>query len=59
MKQQSDGYKVVVKGKKVDATVLRNGARDVTAALTVGTTQFVQNRVLTAKKDGRLLALAK
>ncbi|HWP65006.1 MAG TPA: hypothetical protein VNO26_03720 [Candidatus Limnocylindria bacterium] len=59
LKQQRSGsYKVVVKGKKVDASSLRNGARDVTAALTVGTTQFVQNRVLTAKKGGRLLALA-
>jgi hypothetical protein len=60
MKRQGSGdYKLVVKGKKVDATVLRNGARDVTAALTVGATQFVQNRLLIEKKSGRVLALAK
>jgi hypothetical protein len=60
LKQQASGdYKLVVKGKKVDAGVLRNGVRDVTVAVTVGATQFVQNRLLEEKKDGRVLALAK
>ena len=56
-RQKSGDYKVVVKGKKVDLTVLRNGAHDVTVALVVGQTQFVQNRLLVEKKDGRILKL--
>jgi hypothetical protein len=50
-------YAVNVKGKKQDLSLLDNGARDVTAAVVVGGTQFVDNQVLTPKKKGRVLVL--
>jgi hypothetical protein len=58
MKRSRGGdYAVVVKGKRQDLSVLDNGARDVTAAVVVGGTQFVDNRVLTSRKKGRELVL--
>jgi len=58
MKRSKRGdYAVNVKGKKQDLSLLDNGARDVTAAVVVGGTQFVDNQVLTPKKKGRVLVL--
>ena len=54
-------YRLAAKGRKLDLTALGGGARDLVVALVVGDTQFVQNRVLTAKtgkKTGRTLILA-
>lgn len=58
-RQKSGAYKLVVKGKKADLTALQNGQHDVTVAVVVGGTQFVQNRLLVEKKDGRVLKLEK
>jgi len=56
---KSGDYKLVAKGKKADLSRLQSGSLDVTAAIVVGDTQFVQNRQLVEKKDGRLLKLEK
>ncbi len=50
-------YRVIVKGRRADLSALNNGALDVTVALVVGETQFARNRVLTARRNGRLLVL--
>jgi hypothetical protein len=64
LKRQNNGtYKVVIKGKQADLSALQaalGGApADVTVALVTGETQFVENRVLTAKQKGRKLVLQK
>ena len=46
-------YRLVAKGRRADLRALDNGALDVTVALVTGPTQFVENRVLTAR-NGRL-----
>jgi hypothetical protein len=56
---KSGDYKLVASGKKADLGALQNGAKDYTVALVVGGTQLVENRLLTEKKNGRVLALAK
>jgi hypothetical protein len=56
---KSGDYKLVAKLAKADLAILRNGARDVTVALVAGDTQFARNRLLSEKKKGRVLALAK
>jgi len=56
---KSGDYVVTASGKKSDLTGLENGAHDVTLALVVGGTQFVDTRVLAEKKKGRVLALSK
>ncbi|TMB21308.1 MAG: hypothetical protein E6J71_08400 [Deltaproteobacteria bacterium] len=50
-------YRLVVNGRRADLSALDNGALDVTVALVTGQTQFVENRVLTARNDGRTLVL--
>jgi len=50
-------YRLVAKGRRADLSALANGALDVTVALVTGQTQFVENRVLTARNDGRTLVL--
>ena len=52
-------YRVVATGRRTDLAVINNGARDVTVAVVAGGAQFVQNRVLTARKRGRVLELTK
>jgi hypothetical protein len=56
-RKKSGDYKLVAKGKKADLSTLQNGSRDVSVAVVVGGTQLVQNRLLVAKKNGRLLKL--
>ena len=51
-------YKLVATGKKADLGALGNGARDVTVALVASDAQFVRNRAVVEKKNGRVLALA-
>jgi hypothetical protein len=56
---KSGDYKLVAKLAKADLTSLQNGAHDVTVSLVAGDTQFARSRVLSEKKKGRVLALAK
>jgi hypothetical protein len=56
---KSGDYKVVGKLAKADLAILQNGAREVTVALVAGDTQFARSRVLSEKRNGRVLALAK
>jgi DNA-binding beta-propeller fold protein YncE len=58
-RRKSGDYKLVASGKKADLATLQNGATDLTVALVVGDMQFVENRLLTEKKNGRVLALGK
>jgi hypothetical protein len=50
-------YRLVAKGRRAELSALDDGALDVTVALVTGRTQFVENRVLTPRNDGRTLVL--
>ena len=50
-------YRVVATGRRTDLAAINNGAHDLTVAVVAGGTQFVRNRILTARKGGRVLLL--
>ncbi len=63
LKAKGGAFKVLIKGKQADLSALKTALEgrpaDVTVALVAGETQFVKNRVLTSKQEGRKLVLAR